>query len=243
MTTLRVRPAGNLLIASLAQHDRELLEQHLATVELKLRQRLETANRKISTVYFIERGLVSVIATGGRRRRQSEIAVVGPEGMTGVCVVLGADRSPYDAFMQTEGRGRAIAADTLRLLFSSRTSLARSLLLYTHIQSLQAGHTALANAHGRIEERLARWLLMAHDRLGGDELPVTHEFLSSMLGVRRAGVTLALHQLEAAGSITTARRCVTILDKDRLQKSANGLYGVPESEFERLFAVAQSQAD
>src|SRR5262245_24387803 len=100
---------------------------------------------------------------------------------------------------------------------------------------VQVGHTALANAHGKIEERLARWLLMAHDRLENDELHLTHEFLSIMWGVRRAGVTTALHQLERSGLVSTKRSCVTVLDRRRLEKAAHGLYGVPEAEFERLF--------
>jgi hypothetical protein len=131
--------------------------------------------------------------------------------------------------MQTEGSGKAFVADVLRLLLSKSNSFAMCLLRYAHAQSVQAGHTALANARGRIEERLARWLLMAHDRLENDELPITHEFLSVMLGVRRAGVTLALHQLESAGLISTARGCVTVLDRGGIEQRASGLYGVPEA--------------
>ena len=107
---------------------------------------------------------------------------------------------------------------------------------YAYVFAVQAGHTALANAHGKIEERLARWLLMAHDRLEGDDLHLTHELLSTMLGVRRAGITTALHELEKLALISTVRGCVTILDRSGLEQSANGLYGVPEAEFERLFA-------
>jgi CRP-like cAMP-binding protein len=112
-----------------------------------------------------------------------------------------------------------------------------------HVVSVQIAHTALANAQGKIEERLARWLLMAHDRFDTDDLPITHEFLSVMLGVRRAGVTLALHRLDSVGLISTARGCVTVLDRQGLQERANGLYGVPELEFERLFGAHPSEPD
>jgi CRP-like cAMP-binding protein len=113
-------------------------------------------------------------------------------------------------------------------------SLVFCLMRYAQVLAVQIEHTALANAHGKIEERLARWLLMAHDRLEDDDLHLTHEFLSIMLGVRRAGVTTAL-QLETSGLISTKRSCVTVLDRDGLEKATNGLYGVPEAEFERLF--------
>src|SRR5262249_34467429 len=100
---------------------------------------------------------------------------------------------------------------------------------------VQCNYTALANAHGTIEERCSRWLLMSHDRLETDKLLLTHDFLALMLGVRRAGVTIALGHLEGRGLISTARGAVTVVDRDGLEESANGLYGAPEAEFERLF--------
>jgi CRP-like cAMP-binding protein len=110
------------------------------------------------------------------------------------------------------------------------------LLRYAQAFSVQLAQSALANAQGKLEERLARWLLMAHDRVNGDELELTHEFLALMLGVRRAGVTTALHQLEKRGLVSMARSSVVILDREGLQECSNGLYGTPEAEFERLFA-------
>src|SRR5262245_21149161 len=234
MTALRLRPS-NAILASLSASDRGLLEPRLERVPLKFRQRLELGNRKIKSACFVECGIVSVVAVGCGDRRQAEIAVVGREGMTGLAIVLGADRSPNETFVRVEGEGHSIAADDLRKAMSESSSLAGCLLRYAHVFSVQAGHTALANAEGKIEERLARWLLMAHDRVDGDELHLTHEFLAVMLGVRRAGVTTALHQLEAEGLISTARGMVVVLDRAGLEENANGLYGVPEAEFDRLF--------
>jgi CRP-like cAMP-binding protein len=110
-------------------------------------------------------------------------------------------------------------------------SLVKALLKFVHVFGVQSAYTALANAHGKIEERLARWLLMAQDRIGEDELILTHEFLSLMLGVRRAGVTVALQHFESTGLISTSRGSITIKDRDGLEESANGLYGTPEAEF------------
>lgn len=101
---------------------------------------------------------------------------------------------------------------------------------------IQATQTAKANARSKIAERLARWLLMAHDRLRTDELAITHEFLGVMLGVRRAGVTVALSLLEKAGPISTNRGIISILDRGGLKRAANGAYGISETEFNRVFS-------
>ena len=124
-----------------------------------------------------------------------------------------------------EGHGHCIAAEDLRTVMAESASLVKALLKFVHVFGVQPAYTALANAHGKIEERLARWLLMAQDRIGEDELILTHEFLSLMLGVRRAGVTVALQHFESTGLISTSRGSITIKDRDGLEESANGLYG------------------
>jgi CRP-like cAMP-binding protein len=215
--------------------DMALLQPYLEAVPLKFRQGLQSANRAIRTVYFPETGLASVVAIGGGERRQAEIAILGREGMTGLPVVLGANRSPCDVFVQVEGRAQSISSDDLRAAIDQSTSLWKCLLRFAHVFAVQSGYTALANAQGKIEERLARWLLMARDRLDGDEMLLTHEFLALMLGVRRAGVTTALQSFESKALVETARGSVTILDRGGLVEQANGLYGPPESEYERLF--------
>src|SRR5262245_14536094 len=238
MTALGVNSTPtNRILSSLASGDRELVEPHLEPVTLNVRQRLEAADRKIEKVYFIDAGLASVVAVGSAARRRAEVAVVGREGMIGIAVVLGVDRTPYEALMQVAGHGRSIAASVLGSLMGKSRSLPASLMRYAHVLAVQTAHTALANAQGKIEERLARWLLMAHDRLEGDNLHLTHELLAVMLGVRRAGVTTALHELEKAALISTTRGCVTVLDRHGLEQSANGLYGAPEAEFDRLFST------
>ena len=225
----------NGILASLTPSDQSLLNPLLRPTELVLRQRLETAKRRIPAVYFLESGLASVVVRGTCGKRQTEAAIIGSEGMTGLAVVLGVDRSPHETFMQHEGAGQYIASDDLRAAMAQSSSLTAAFLRFAHVLSVQVAHSALANAQGKIEERLARWLLMAHDRIDGDDLCLTHEFLSIMLGVRRAGVTSALHQLEAHAQISIARGSITVLDRAGLEESANGLYGAPEAELERLF--------
>jgi CRP-like cAMP-binding protein len=107
-------------------------------------------------------------------------------------------------------------------------------LRYVEAFQVQVAHTALSHGSYTIEERLARWLLMCHDRLDGDDLPLVHEFLALMLGVRRSGVTLALQILEGAGVIHAKRGLITVHDRAKLQEIAGGSYGVPEVEYRRL---------
>ncbi len=161
--------------------------------------------------------------------------MIGREGMTGLAVVLGTDRTPNETFVQNAGEGTRIAAASLRRAIAQSRSLHHCFLLYAHTFGVQATHTARANGHSKLEERLARWLLMAHDRLEQDKLVITHEFLSLMLGARRPGVTVGLNLLENKGVIRIHRGVITIIDRTGLKRAANGAYGVPEAEFERLF--------
>jgi CRP-like cAMP-binding protein len=225
----------NRVLNALSAEDFKRVQPHLEKVPLKFRQRLQSENRPIKHVYFPESGLASIVAIGGGERRQAEVAVVGHEGMTGLPLVLGVERSPCEVFVQVEGAAHCIAADAMRGLMD-RSSILNVFLRYAHVHAVQAGFTALANARGNIPERLARWLLMARDRLDSDRMLLTHDYLALMLGVRRAGVTGALQDFERRGLISTARGTVTIRSRHGLEVCADGLYGAPEAEFERVFA-------
>jgi CRP-like cAMP-binding protein len=225
----------NRLLGSLSGADLALLQPRLVPVTLRFRQRLQSANRTVKAAYFPDSGLASVVAIATGSRSQAEVAVVGCEGVVGMPIVLGVGRGPCEVFMQVEGHGYCITAANLADAMDNSPALREALLCYAHVFTVQAAYTALANAHGKIEERLARWLLMAQDRIASPELLLTHEFLALMLGVRRAGVTVALQHFEMAGLIETGRGNIVIKDRDGLEESANGLYGAPEAEFERLF--------
>lgn len=225
----------NRILNALSDADLALLEPQMETVSLKCRQRLQSANRRIDHVYLVESGIVSVVAIGNGDRRQAEVAIVGREGMTGVPVVLGSDRSPCDHFVQAGGVGQRISADDLRSAMSKSNSLRHCLLKFAHVFAVQSSYTALSNARGSLPERLARWLLMALDRLDADTLAITHEFLALMLGVRRAGVTTALGDFQQLGVIDVRRGVVSIRDRSALEEASKGLYGIPEAEMERLF--------
>jgi CRP-like cAMP-binding protein len=222
----------NRLLAALSSEDFALLELRLEPLTLKTRHVLETPNKAIKYSYFITSGLASVIAIGKNGNRL-EVGMIGREGMTGLPVVLGNDRSPNETFIQVEGTGSRIAADDLRQAMRQSASLSRVLLNFVNAFLIQTSRTALSNGTATLEERLARWLLMAQDRLGGDRVPLTHEFLSLMLGVRRAGVTGALNQLDRKGVIRLSRSRIEIIDREGLINSANGSYGISEGVVQR----------
>jgi hypothetical protein len=138
-----------------------------------------------STAILLSEGLASIVA--GNSHKRLEVGLIGSEGMTGLPIVLGNDRSPHENFIQVAGEGSRILADKLREAMRQSRSLEKVFLRFAHSFMNQTANTAFSNGTATLEERLARWLLMANDRLEGDEIPLTHEFLSLMLGVRRAG--------------------------------------------------------
>jgi len=224
---------ANHVLSILSKDDLALLQPHLEPVELAFRMNAEEPNLPIKFAYFPEDGIVSVVANGGRGR-VVEVGLIGRDGVTAQPVIMGTDRSANATFVQVEGSGHRVDVEIFRKAIRKSTTLQHTLLAVVQAFHMQASHTALANGTGKIEERMARWLLMAHDRLSGDELPLTHEFLAIMLGVRRAGVTVALQSLEASGLIGTKRKVIEVRNRAGLVKLAADIYGVPEAEQARL---------
>lgn len=216
----------NLILSRLSITDKALLLPDLEPVSLKLRHVLEAPNKPITHSYFIEYGLASIVASN--KQKKLEVGLIGCEGVTGIPIILGNDRSPNETFIQVAGDAKRIPADKLRMAIAKSSSLQKELLGFAHKFLNQTANTALSNGTATLEERLARWLLMANDRLKGDEVPLTHEFLSLMLGVRRAGVTVALQHLERRAIITLSRKQIVIADRGGLKAAANGCYHQPE---------------
>ena len=218
-------PPANKLLARLSRADAQSLEPHLSPIELPVRKQLQAANRRVDRIHFLESGIASIVSNGPN---PIEVGMIGREGMTGVSVVLGnGDRAPHEAYMQIAGRGLYLPADSLRQAIAKSVTLHRVLLRYVHAFLTQTTQTALANGRSKIEERLARWLLMVQDRIDGNEIRLTHEFLAVMLGVRRSGITTALQELERKGLIVHRRSVIIITDREGLEESSNGSYLPP----------------
>ena len=217
----------NRILARLTREDFALLEPHLEPVDLPVKKRIETSKRRIDQVYFVEEGFVSVVANGSSKP-SIEVGIIGREGMTGLSVFLGGERAAHDSYVQVAGKGQRISTAKLREADERSPTLHRAVLRFVDQFLLQTTTTALANGRSKIEERLARWLLMAADRVDGKDVPLTHEFLGLMLGTYRPGVTKAVQALEKEDLIAARRGGITILDRKGLEKRSNGTYVRPE---------------
>jgi CRP-like cAMP-binding protein len=211
-----------------------LLGPHLNHVNLPVPDVLEQPNEPIQFVYFPETGIASIVGDA-TIVEQIELGIIGREGMTGLKVVLGDDRSPYQTFMQVSGSGLRLGSDDLRKAMDASRTMRNVMLRYVQVFMIQTSQTALANASGLLSQKLARWLLMSEDRLSTKHIPLTHEFLSMMLGVQRPGVTIALGELESYGLIQAKRGLISILNRPHLIEMTKGLYGIAEREYERRF--------
>jgi CRP-like cAMP-binding protein len=227
----------NRLLAGLCDADFALLRPCLMQIALPLRRQMQSRGRAMENIVFIEEGIASVIASTGSQGN-IEVGLIGHEGVTGAALIMGAVLSPYDTFIQAPGNGWSLGREDLHRILETSASFRRLLILYCHTLMVQMAHTALANGRHTIEQRLARWLLMTRDRSLDGPAALTHEFLATMLGVRRPGVTAALNALENRGLISTARGAITILDRVGLEQQTNGSYGAPEAEYESLFPSA-----
>jgi CRP-like cAMP-binding protein len=223
----------NGLLRSLSGPDFALVLPGLTSVDLPVRFRLERHNHIIDNVYFFRSGLASMVTNAGSDHT-IEVGMIGREGMSGLSLLLASDTAMCETFMQSPGDGWRMSSADLRSAMTKSSTLQRILIRFAHVMLSQTTYTALANGRYRLEERLARWLLMAHDRAEDATLSLTHEFLSVMLGVRRPGVTVALKMLGERGIIEAARGSVEIKDRPALEDMANGCYGAPEADYRRL---------
>ena len=224
----------NTLLQTLSTDDLTLLQPHLEVIALKRGDVIVEPNKPIQRVLFPEDMIASIVASTPNGRR-IEVGIVGRDGVTSTSILHGADTTPHEIFTQVPGSASRLGVDDLRTALRDSPSLHEHLLRYAEAFNVQVAYTALSHGSYTIEERLARWLLMCHDRLDGDDLPLVHEFLSMMLGVRRPGVTIAVQTLEGTGAIKATRGHIIIRDREMLEEAANGSYGVPEAEYRRLF--------
>ena len=227
------RPFRNKLLSLVQGQHRDALRGELTLVEIKAGEVLERANQPITHVYFPESGIASLIVTDGRTRRM-EAGPFGRDGMSGVAVILDAGQTPHETLVQVPGSAYRMPAENLTRILDADPAMRRLFLRYAQAFAIQTAQTALAAAHAVLEVRLARWILMLHDRVDGDEFSLTHDFMSLMLAVRRPGVTVALHELEGRGLIRSKRGWLLVRNRKGLELACRGLYGVPEAEYARL---------
>lgn len=226
-------PTANRILHALTPAEYEHLSTYLEPVTLSVGEVLCHSDQPIKHVYFPQRGTVSVISVfedGGT----VEVGMVGNEGMFGVGVFLGSITSPLEAIVQLPGDGLRMRAEVLKKEFNKGGHLQDLLLRYTQAFITQIAQTAACNRAHAVKGRLARWLLMCQDRAHSKELKLTQEFIATMLGTRRAGVTLSAGQLQDDGVISYSRGRITVIDRSGLEAMSCECYPIVKKEFSRL---------
>jgi CRP-like cAMP-binding protein len=224
---------NNRLLAALPAASYARLLPHLELVHLPIKKVLWEADEPIEWVYFPQTCVVSLLVMLAEDM-PVEAATVGCEGLAGVPVLLGADSTSTQALAQVPGDALRLSTERLREAVAEDKDLLRLLLRYTQALQEQTAQSVACNGRHTMDERCARWLLMTHDRVGGDEFQLSHNFLAQMLGVRRASVTVAAGMLQQAGLITYTRARVRVLDRERLEQASCECYRIVKEKYDRL---------
>jgi CRP-like cAMP-binding protein len=226
---------GNRLLAAMPRETLERLTPEFETVPIRVPEVLHKVGRPVEHVYLPHSGMGSIV-TPLRRGIRIEAATIGNEGLLGVAYLLGDALATEETMIQLPGDAIRLKVRVLRAEFD-RDDVLRSLLLrYSQLLMGQIAQGSACNRVHPIEARCARWLLSTHDRVSGDEFPLTQEFLAMMLGVRRAGVSVAQHKLQQDGLISYARGDITILDRKGLEAASCECYRVLQDRFDRFYA-------
>lgn len=223
----------NKLLALLPAADYQQLAADLEHVNLPRATQLAKAGKEIDYVYFMTSGVASIVATTPEGRR-AEAGIFGFDGYVPTSAASGAETSSHDVEVQIEGDAYRMDYEIFQGWMDRNRNLARIIIRSMEAFSVQLAHTAVSNAVHEVNERLARWLLMCHDRVAGNEIGLTHDFISLMLAVRRPSVTTSLHILEGNGFIRSERGVITIRNRPGLEEFAQDAYGRPEQEYRRL---------
>jgi CRP-like cAMP-binding protein len=233
--------ATNRLLSHLPDAEQRRLAPLLQPVPLKRKQVLHQRRAAIGHVYFPTTGVVSAMAVMGDGAA-IEVATIGREGWAGLNAFVGgsAATSPYEVMVQVEGRGLRMPTDALARESRDDGPLRRLLVLYHSAFTTQVSYAVACNGLHTVQARCCRWLLMTHDRVGADALPLTHEFLGIMLGVRRASVTEVLKPLQEEGVVRVSRGLIEVLDRPALEKLACECYRAVVGEYERLLGPARA---
>lgn len=226
----------NYLLSKIPHPEFARLAEHLEPVSLPQGCIIAAPGQPFTHVYFPESGIGSVLVVSPEGNK-AEAGLFGRDGFSPTVALTGSDTSLHEIIMQVAGAGHRVPTNVFEQLLTE-TDGAKSILdNFAHALGTQVSFTALSNAIHPVDERLARWLLMVHDRSDGDEMALTHEFLSVMLAVRRPTVTTSLHVLEGNGFIRAERGYITIRDRRALEEFARDAYGKPEEEYRRLLGT------
>jgi CRP-like cAMP-binding protein len=213
-----------------------MLAKNLKPVDLHLGEALHRAGETIEHVYFPETGFISALSMLSDGQ-PLEIGLIGAEGVAGVSVILGATESYSETMCQTGGGAHSMPLAAFKEAIAYAPHFRDLLLRYVHVFGVQVAQTAACNAHHDLGQRLARWLLAAHDRSGKAELSLTQDLIAVMLGVRRSTVSVAAGQLQKAGVLRYQHGLITVLDRVGLENAACECYEAVVSEYRRMLGI------
>lgn len=228
-------PRDNAVLAALPEQEYALLAEELVVLELGWRELLYQVDKTIEYVYFPLDGLASLLMSVDVDT-QMEVGAIGREGMLGIPIFLGAESSPLAAYCQIAGRMVRLPATTLQQALPHTPTLRGRLGLFSNTLVAQLGQNAACNRAHTAEQRCARWLLLAADRISRDRFDITHEFLAHMIGVRRATVSETAQALAQDGLIRYHRGALSILDRPGLTERACPCYEQARAQIQQLFA-------
>jgi CRP-like cAMP-binding protein len=229
------------LLATLPREDQERLLPSLQPVTLSLGEVVYESGGRLDAVYFPITSIISLLYTM-KNGSIAEMGIVGNDGMVGIALFLGGESTPNRAVVQIAGQALRMSARVLREEVARGGPFRQMLLRYTQTLITQISQTAVCNCLHSVEQRLSRWLLLIHDRMNSEELPMTQEVISSMLGGRRESVTIAAGRLQAAGLIHYSRGHIRILDRNGLERHVCECYQVVQAESERLLGICKKSA-
>jgi len=217
---------ANEILQALPADEVRRLRPHLTRIRLVNGATLYQAGDRIEDVFFVEQGFVSMVAAADGAESRVEVGLIGREGLVGAVALISPGAVSYiQAMVQMPGAAHRVPAAALAASLEQAPTLRRLVLQAFEASMAQLAQTAACNSRHTVPQRLARWLLMAHDRMEGGELPLTQEFLAIMLAVRRPGVTIAVGELQMAGLIQHSRGRIVVCDRPGLEAAACVCYG------------------
>ena len=223
----------NHLLAALPEVEFAQVEANLEPVSFKLGEVLYESGGKIDYVYFPTTAIVSMLYVM-ENGATAEIGVIGNDGMAGVSLCIGGETTTSRAIIQSAGNGYRMKANDVRAAFALGGAFQKMVLRFVQALMTQISQTAVCNRLHTVEQQLCRWILLSHDRLDSDELVMTHDLISNMLGVRREGITLAAQKLAKRNLIKNVRGTIKLLDRQGLEETVCECYAVVNAEYNRL---------
>ncbi|HJX82730.1 MAG TPA: Crp/Fnr family transcriptional regulator [Candidatus Angelobacter sp.] len=221
------KAVSNLILLAMSAGDYSSLRPHLQYVSLPNHLVLNEVGEKLEFVYFLNRGMISLVVVM-KDGKKAEAGVVGNEGFTGTPASVGLSRSPLQAIVQITGDGFRVKVAALQTTLESAPNLRLLLSRYAVVQGMQVAQTAACNRLHSVKQRLARWLLMTQDRVDAAALPITHDFLATMLGTDRPSVSVAAGALQKKKIIEYTRGAVKIVHRKKLEAAACECYGITQ---------------